>query len=276
MKRFQRGHDVEGLLSAIEDKGAVIVTEFLPDSALIQLRDAIKDRAESAKAGAEDGINFWEKFHGAQTKRFTGIGLTSEVFFDLLEDDYLACLADRLLGDSGHQYWMNTCQAMIIGPGEAAQVLHRDGDNWSNVMARTWPNCPELTVSLILALEDVDEVVGATRVVPGSHRWTDYERSPEPAESIPATLLAGDALIYNGRVFHGGGANQTVDRWRWALHLSFVVGWLTPEEAASQIYPASLIEHRSPRVKRLLGMSSFNPYPGRGGRLWLKDFAEWT
>jgi hypothetical protein len=90
MKRFQRGHDVEDLLSAIEDTGAVIVTEFFPDSALIQLRDAIKDRAESAKSGAEDGINFWEKFHGAQTKRFTGIGLTSEVFFNLLDDDYWA------------------------------------------------------------------------------------------------------------------------------------------------------------------------------------------
>jgi len=80
MKRFQRGHDVEGVLSAIEDMGAVIVTEFLPDSALAQLRGAIKARAEAVEAGAEDGINFWKKFHGAKTKRFTGIGLTSEVF----------------------------------------------------------------------------------------------------------------------------------------------------------------------------------------------------
>ncbi|MGB1188688.1 MAG: phytanoyl-CoA dioxygenase family protein [Pseudomonadales bacterium] len=276
MKRFLRGHDVEDVLSAIEDAGAVVVTEFLPEPALGKLRRAVQTRADAASAGGGGQISFWKKFHGSQTKRFTGIGLTSDVFFELLDDRYLASLADHLLGDSGHQYWMNTCQAMIIGPGEAAQVLHRDGDNWSNVMARTWPVCPELTVSMMLALEDVDELVGATRVIPGSHRWTEYERPANPDEAIPATLRAGDALIYSGRVFHGGGANQTTDRWRWALHLSFVVGWLTPEEAASQIYPAALIQNRSARVKRLLGMSSFNPYPGRGGRLWLKDFEEWT
>jgi ectoine hydroxylase-related dioxygenase (phytanoyl-CoA dioxygenase family) len=239
------------------------------------LRASIQAEAALRAAGPEGGPRYWQTFHGAHTKRFTGIGLLSEVFFDLLEDEVLAGIADALLKDSGPQYWMNTCQAMIIGPGEPAQTLHRDGDNWSSVMQHGWPDCPELTVSMILALEDVDAAVGATRVIPGSHQWPDYERVGQPDETMPAELAAGDALIYSGKVIHGGGENGTQDRWRWALHLSFVVGWLTPEEASTQIYSAEALQNRSDRVKRLLGFSAFNPYPGRGGRLWLKNFEPW-
>ena len=63
----------------------------------------------------------------------------------------------------------------------------------------------------------------------------------------------GDAFVYSGKILHGGGANLTADRWRRALHLSFVVGWLTPEEANALDYAPGELDERSPRVQRLLG-----------------------
>jgi hypothetical protein len=275
MNRFPKTAVISELVACLSDHGALIIEGMLDQPSRNSLRAAIRVEAEKRAAGAEDGPRYWQAFHGANTKRFTGIGLISDVFFDLLEDEVLGALADERLKGSGNQYWMNTCQAMIIGPGEPAQTLHRDGDNWSNVMQRGWPDCPELTLSMILALDDVDASVGATRVIPGSHLWPDYERVGQPSETEPAELAAGDALIYSGKVIHGGGENLTEDRWRWALHLSFVVGWLTPEEAGSQIYSNDQVQSRSERVKRLLGFSAFNPYPGRGGRLWLKNFEPW-
>ncbi len=46
----------------------------------------------------------------------------------------------------------------------------------------------------------------------------DHERT------VPAELNPGDALVYSGKTAHGGGANRTPDRWRCAMHLSYVVG----------------------------------------------------
>ena len=80
----------------------------------------------------------------------------------------------------------------------------------------------------------------------------------------------GDALIYSGKVVHGGGANRTVDRYRKAMHLSFVAGWLVPEESSPLDYTDEELADRSPRVQRLLGHRSYDPRPHPGGGLWLR------
>ena len=129
MDRFPKATALPAFIDALSKDGALIVERMLDPVRLEALRSAIQVEAAQRAAGPDGGPRYWQTFHGANTKRFTGIGLLSEVFFDLLEDKVLATIADELLKGSGAQYWMNTCQAMIIGPGEPAQTLHRDGDN---------------------------------------------------------------------------------------------------------------------------------------------------
>ena len=119
--------------------------------------------------------------------------------------------------------------------------------------------------------EEVTEELGATRVVPGSHKMDRIDRFESGADSVPAELGPGDALVYSGYVFHGGGANRTTDRWRRAMHLSFVAGWLTPEESCSRDFTTAELAGYSPRVQRLLGHRSYDPRPHPGGGLWLQD-----
>jgi len=107
-------------------------------------------------------------------------------------------------------------------------------------------------------------------VVPGSHLWPDYQQQADASLSYPAEMQAGDALIYSGKLIHGGGANQTADLWRRAMHLSFVLGWLTPEESSPIDYTDADLAQQSPRVQRLLGHRSYDPRPHRGGGLWLR------
>jgi ectoine hydroxylase-related dioxygenase (phytanoyl-CoA dioxygenase family) len=163
---------------------------------------------------------------------------------------------------------------MIIGPGEPAQFLHRDCGNWNAYCSSLWPNCPEITVSAMIALEDMTEELGGTRVIPGSHLWDDYGRPGRPEDTVATEMPAGSGMIYSGKVVHGGGANRTQDRWRFAMHISFVVGWLTPEEASALVYPLDLVRTLPPRTQRLLGFRSYDPAQHRSGRLWLKDFDE--
>jgi ectoine hydroxylase-related dioxygenase (phytanoyl-CoA dioxygenase family) len=266
----------ETLLTHFKDAGAVIVDDLVSRSAITELRQSIVNQARLNKPGTAAQDAGWQVFHGGNTIRFTGIGLLTPVFFDLLENPLMKMLADALLDPDCPNYWLNTAQAMLIGPGEPAQLLHRDCQNWPSLTKLAWPNMPEVTISMILALDDVSEAIGATRVIPGSHLWQDYRRQGNPEDTIPAELSAGSALLYSGKVIHGGGENLTKGDWRLALHMSFVVGWLTPEEAACFVYPREIVANRSDRIKRLLGYRSYNPSPKSGGRLWLQDFDEWS
>jgi len=179
----------------------------------------------------------------------------------------LLAVADDQLLPHCDDYWMNTGQMMIIGPGESDQMWHRDAGNW---MALCKPDSPEVTVSCMYAIGDFTADNGATRVVPGSHRWDDYTTPPEPDQVVLAEMQAGDGLIYTGRVIHYGGANVTDDEWRLGLHVSFVLGWLTPEEALPISVPWHAAKAMSPRVQRLLGWQSY----GVRSRLWTVDYEE--
>ena len=94
------------------------------------------------------------------------------------------------------------------------------------------------------------------------------------SDSVPAELGPGDALVYSGYVFHGGGANRTADHWRKAMHLSVVAGWLTPEEASPLDYPLGSLAERSERVQQMLGHKSYVPGDRPGAGLWLRHVKE--
>ena len=67
---------------------------------------------------------------------------------------------------------------MIVGPGEKEQVLHRDIGIWPFIQ-KMGKAAPEVMVSILLALSDFTEEVGATRVIPGSHLWDDFSQTPQ-------------------------------------------------------------------------------------------------
>jgi len=83
-------------------------------------------------------------------------------------------------------------------------------------------------------LDDFTSANGALRAVPGSHRWgrrpqdilADPQR-PHPDEVL-VTGRAGDVVIMNSHLWHGGTANQT-DRARLALH-AFYCRWDKPQQ----------------------------------------------
>ena len=273
MQQLERIHataPLEEMLAIYERDGGLIIEEMVAREVIDELHDAADTFAERIAPGSatqgqgEDG----KAFVGARTIRFSSLGLISPAYFELLDNAVYAAFADAVLLPNCGSYWVNTGQVMYINPGEPAQVLHRDANNWFQLVEATWPNSPAITVSAMIGLDDVTQELGATRVVPGSHQWEKLDRFAE-SETVPAELGPGDALIYSGYVLHGGGAHTT-DRVRRAMHLSYVVGWLTPEEASPIDFQTEDLADQSPRIQRLLGHRSYDPRPLRGGGLWLR------
>jgi len=272
LERFPNTADVEAILAAFDRDGGVIIEQLYPVDVISEMAADAQEYASGVVPGsATQGFGeVGRSFAGTNTVRFSSLGKVSPAFFKMLDNPLHATLADAVLKDCPGHYWVNTGQVMYIGPGEPAQVLHRDANNWWEYLKATWPDTPEVTVSVMVGLDQVTEEMGATRVVPGSHRWADLDRFSNELPSVAAELGPGDALLYSGFVLHGGGANTTADRWRRAMHLSFVAGWLTPEEASAIDYTTDELKDQSPRVQRLLGHRSYNPAPAPGGGLWLE------
>ena len=78
-------------------------------------------------------------FVGANTVRFSSLPLLDDAYFDMLDNEIFAAIADAVLLPHCGSYWVNTGQIMYIGPGEAAQVLHRDADNGGSTCAQPGP-----------------------------------------------------------------------------------------------------------------------------------------
>jgi ectoine hydroxylase-related dioxygenase (phytanoyl-CoA dioxygenase family) len=176
-------------------------------------------------------------------------------------------VCDRFLLENSASYQLNLGHLIVRGPGSKAQVMHRDEGNWTTHMPKP---APEMQISTMTALVDFTKDNGATKVVPGSHRWPAVRR-PDPSEVACAEMSAGSTVIYFGSTVHAAGDNVTEERWRLGLHMSYVLGWLRTEENNYLACPPSLARTLPPRSQELLGYSIHNTLDAGGGYLGMLE-----
>lgn len=119
--------------------------------------------------------------------------------------------------------------------------------------------------NIMWMLDDFSEANGATRIVPGSHL---AGRQPDPARdqdvaTIGAVGPAGSAMVFDGRLWHGTGAN-TGNRRRMGLLTTFCGPQFRPQENFTVGARPEVIEAASPDVLELLGFRVWAAY-GRIG-----------
>jgi len=264
LRRFDasRPLDWNTVWSAFDEDGGLIIEGFVPPYLLARLQADFAPLIASHEPGSTtEGL--WTEFHGQQTKRVTGLPRHSPAWIELLCDPRYQSMGDRYLGAG--DYWLNTGQLIAIGPGESPQLLHRDELNWPHAM-----RSEEITVTAIFALTDFSEENGATVIAPGSNHWKGALPPVPEASTCRATMPAGSALLYSGKVIHGGGANVSTDQWRVGLHAGFCRGWLRAEENFQLTVPLEVARTLPDRARYLLGFRSYSPE--FGGRLGLVDY----
>ena len=260
------------ILAVLAQDGGVIVHNMLSPQVVANLLSELAPQSETSQVGPKSDNENVNHFWGQQTKRFTRLAQRSQTFADeVLVHPILTGVADELLKPYCASYWMNTGQMMIVMPGGAPQYMHRDSDDWPAMCSPTAPPCQ---ISCMFALSDFTTENGATRVAPGSHLWSDYSRQATDEEITQAVMPAGSGMIYLGKTLHSAGANKTENEARFGMHLSYVLGWLTPEEAGCLGVTEDRAKTFTKQQQQLLGYRCYDASDLNGGRLWTVDYED--
>jgi ectoine hydroxylase-related dioxygenase (phytanoyl-CoA dioxygenase family) len=136
----------------------------------------------------------------------------------------------------GRPFKLSTMLARTLEPGAPAQPLHVDVKRGAN----GWP-----LVGFIVMVDAFHSENGATRFVPGSHRWrrepdVGLDSTASHDEEILACGPAGSMIIFNGSVWHGHSANRS-NRSRRSIQGAFIPREARPAiDQASRIHPDTL------------------------------------
>jgi hypothetical protein len=271
LERFSVAAAPADIHAALERDGAVIVEGLLTPDVVARVNDEVGEHLDRADPNQGMFHPIMQAFHGPQTRQVAGApGISRTFAVDVMCHPLLLELCDRVLLPSCARYQLNLGHLLQRGPGADEQVLHRDELVWSDLPQ---PH-PEVQLATVIAFVDFTKDNGATRVVPGSHRWPDRqlpaieqvmrERPPDDAIAY-AEMPAGSAVVYLGGTIHAGGANTT-DIPRRGAHLSYCLGWLRTEENNYLSVPPA-VAATLPRTAQELIYSVHDSIPRGGGYL---------
>ena len=132
----------------------------------------------------------------------------------------------------------------------------------------------ELEIGIMWALNDFTAENGATRVVPGSHRFIRSWHLPDLSGWESAVMPKGSALFYMGSTWHGGGANDS-DAPRLGLINTYSLGWLRQESNQYLETPPDVAAQFSERLRALLGYTAHGSGDDKIGK-FRGDCAAWV
>ncbi len=193
---------VEEHVSEIEANGFSIAQGMIPDDLCDEIIEELT-RLENIGPPALPA----NEFTGYKTLRYFDLLNEGEVWQRVATHEPMV---EVIRGVLGRDMLLSTMGSATIDPGETAQAIHCDDQLYE--MARPHKH---LVCNTMWALSDFTEANGATRLVPGSHKFPDYADvtlPPDAHETIPAEMPKGSICFVVGTCYHGGGANVSDER----------------------------------------------------------------
>jgi hypothetical protein len=235
----------EDIARRLLDDGYVVVTGMMDPAGVTSAREDLDRVLQTTRTGR----NFFEGF---DTQRVYALFAKTRAFDRAATDPLLLGVLDQVLGS----YQLSAPVGIRIGPGEKAQILHRD----DAIYPVPEPH-PPLVVNTMWPLDEFTLENGATRFIPGSHRWQPG-RTPAPDDEVATAVISpGSAMFYLGSLWHGGGANQTSAP-RLGVILHYCAGWLRQQENHCLAVPRDVVRQLPERLQELLGYNIYPPFVG--------------
>jgi len=239
--RFEATAPAAEVSAALLIHGVVIVERVLDSAACDDLLTELRPWFEQTPTGADE-------FSGLNTRRTGALLSRCPSSVALVTNPLILDVVDTVLWPKKSSFQLHLTQSIAIGPDSPAQYLHRD--HWCFDFF-PFPRDVDVEIATIWALTDFTEEIGATRVVPDSHRTPD-DAQYTPQDTVPAVMPRGSVVMYLGSTVHGGGANLT-DQTRFAINIDYVLGWLRQEENQYLSYTLDEVRSFPEKVQKLLG-----------------------
>ena len=240
LERLPSSANPADVAAAIGRDGYAIVERVVAPEVLDRARAELQPHLDATPFGPDD-------FAGRRTRRTGGLIARSATCRDIVMHPLVLGAVGQVLGHVT-SFQLHLTQVIAIGPGEPAQTIHRD--QWAFDFF-PFPKGYEVQCNTIWAMTDFTDANGATRIVPGSHRFED-PREFTYDQTEPAEMPAGSVLFYTGALYHGAGANRS-DRVRSGLNVTYSVSWLRQEENQYLSVPAELARTLPDELLRLMG-----------------------
>lgn len=261
---------VDDVVDALSEHGAVIVERMLAPDRVDAIVQEVRSFVDAADPKMEHLNPLIQAFFGDRTRHVASLAAKSPTFVEhVLLHPTLLGVCDAVLLPSCARYQMNLAHLIARGPGSDAQYLHRDEEVWIHLPR---PHA-EVEIASMTALVDFTAENGATRVVPGSHRW-ERDRVPSTDEIADAEMPAGSTVVYLGSTIHGAGTNRTADTWRLGVHLSYTLGWLRTEENNYLGTPPEIARTMPRRAQEILGYAVHDAIDDLGGYLGMVELRD--
>lgn len=176
-------------------------------------------------------------------------------WYKLFENENVVSILDVMLKEGSYKnqepYHLLNISARTPLNGTGEQQLHLD----SNLPGGDFP----IIMVVLWMFDDFTKENGATRIVPGSHKFNSYAVDGKSYESeIQAVGKKGSVLIYNASLWHGG-ANNMTNRTRWSLVLGYGRWFIKPSYDFFKNTPDAIYQNLSEAQKELLGFKSAPP-----------------
>ena len=236
--------EVVAHVARIGDVGYTIVKSAIEADLLDELAETLA-RLE-AELGIVPGDN---AFEGRNTVRIYNLLAHGEVFARIPIHPGVLPVVEGVLDDG---CLISSLSSIAIGPGETAQMIHAD----DQLIPLPKPHVP-LVCNTMWALTDFTEANGATRLVPGSHRADGNPALDGDHQTIAAEMERGDVLIWNGSLWHGGGANSTTER-RVGIAMNYCAGWVRQQENQQLGLSPTLVASFPKRLQDLVGYGIYH------------------
>jgi len=225
----------------LDSQGCTILEDMLSpgqiEAAIVALRQSYEEEHVSA--------------HEPGTLRTHNLTARAEVFREIIQLPRLvACMGYLLGGD----YIISDMGARSPAPGMHPQGLHRDGGKpVPNPPFNTHAVVPQAAQSMI-ALAEFRVDNGATRFVPGSHVRNIEADAVGPEDEQLFLCPPGTILVFDNRLLHGGGANNTGEV-RYSIQGFCCRRTTRPFFDHTRSIPPAVVEKATPLMRQLWGFS---------------------
>lgn len=236
------------------EDGYVVLEGLIPLEQVERLKQALLSLEERHGFGYAT-----TSFEGLRTIRINNLLAYDEAFWEVPLQPSVLALCEALLD---RELLLSSLCSLTMGPGQTAQPLHED----TQQLALPRPR-PSLAVNAIWALSDFTEANGATRLVPGSHKYDHAPAYGAQVETAVATMPAGSVMLFDSALWHMGGANTTDER-RYALSCYYCAGWMRQQENLQLGIPRETAARFPRRLQELCG---YGIYKGQYGHIENRD-----